>query len=286
MSDLVTARLVLHPMSVGEAERVVAGEPGGGDRWASEYPTDGDVFAAGRFLGTCTDTGDPQPFGAYEIRRREDGRAIGGLGFHGPVDEDGSVTIGYGIVPSAQGQGYASEALRALLQFARAHGVTCVKGDADHDNSASHRVMTAAGMRPAGQDERVRYFEITWADATPMSEPVSEVSWYGVRCVFRHRELGVYEERLTLWRARSLDEAIGRGELEAREYCADLDGVEYADFAEAYRMFGEPGEGAEVFSLMRESGLPAGEYVGRFFATGAERAATAARSDLGLGERP
>jgi hypothetical protein len=71
---------------------------------------------------------------------------------------------------------------------------------------------------------------------------VSEQSWYGVRCVFRHRELGVYEERLTLWRATSLDEAISRGELEAHEYCADLDGVEYVDFAEAYRMFGEPGE--------------------------------------------
>ena len=115
---------------------------------------------------------------------------------------------------------------------------------------------------------------------------MSELSWYGVRCVFRHRELGVYEERLTLWRARSLGEAISRGELEAHEYCADLDSVEYADFAEAYQMFDEPGEGAEVFSLMRESGLPADEYVGRFFATGAERTATAAaRTDLGLGEQ-
>lgn len=103
---------------------------------------------------------------------------------------------------------------------------------------------------------------------------MSELSWYGVRCVFRHRELGVYEERLTLWRAGSLADAIARGESEAREYCADLDGVEYADFAEAYRMYGEPGEGAEVFSLMRESGLPVGEYVGRFFDTGAERRGT------------
>lgn len=270
MTDLVTERLVLHPMTVGEAERVVAGEPESGDPWAPGYPTDGDVFAARRFLGTCASTGDPQPFGTYEIRRREDGRAIGGLGFHAPPDANGGVTIGYGVIPSAQGQGYATEALRGLLQLARAQGIACVKGDADHDNTASQHVMIAAGMRPAGQDERVRYFEITWADATPMS--TSELSWYGVRCVFRHHELGVYEERLTLWRATSLDEAVSRGELEAQEYCADLDGVEYVDFAEAYRMFGEPGEGVEVFSLMRESGLPAGEYVGRFFATGAERA--------------
>lgn len=169
MTDLVTERLVLHPMTVGEAERVVAGEPDSGARWAPGYPTDGDVFATRRFLGTCASTGDPQPFGTYEIRRREDGRVIGGLGFHGPPDANGSVTIGYGVVPSAQGQGYASEALRELLLFARAHGVTCVKGDADHGNIASQHVMLAAGMRSAGQDERVRYFEITWTDATPLS---------------------------------------------------------------------------------------------------------------------
>ncbi|MFF0885815.1 GNAT family N-acetyltransferase [Streptomyces sp. NPDC003456] len=169
MGDLVTARLVLHPMTVGEAERLVAGEPDGGARWAPGYPTDGDVSAARRFLDTCASTGDPRPFGTYEIRRREDGRAIGGLGFHGPADENGSVTIGYGLIPSARGEGYASEALRGLLLFARARGITCVKGDADHDNLASQHVMTAAGMRPAGEDERVRYFEITWTDTTAES---------------------------------------------------------------------------------------------------------------------
>jgi RimJ/RimL family protein N-acetyltransferase len=164
MGDLVTARLVLHPMTATEAERVVAREPDDGVRWAPGYPTDGDVAAAGRFLGTCAETGDPQPFGNYEIRDRESGRAIGGLGFHGPADENGTVTIGYGLAPSARGRGYASEALRGLLLFARTSGVTRVRGDADHDNIASQRVMTAAGMRPAGQDEHVRYFETVWSD--------------------------------------------------------------------------------------------------------------------------
>ncbi|MBY8878837.1 GNAT family N-acetyltransferase [Actinacidiphila acidipaludis] len=164
MGELVTARLVLHPMTADEAERVVAGEPGDGAGWAPGYPTEGDVLAAKRLLGACADSGDPGPFGNYEIRGRDDGRAIGGVGFHGPADASGSVTIGYGLVASQRGKGYASEALRALLDFARAQGVSRVKGDADLDNVASHRVMTAAGMRPAGQDERVRYFEITWTE--------------------------------------------------------------------------------------------------------------------------
>lgn len=160
-------------MTLGEAERVVAGDSDVGARWAPGYPTDGDVFAARRFLGTFASSGDPQPFGNYEIRRREDGEAIGGLGFHGPADANGSVTIGYGLIPSAQGKGYASEALRGLLQYARAHGAIRVKGDADHDNIASHHVMTAVGMRPAGQDERVKYFEITWTGTTAIADPRS-----------------------------------------------------------------------------------------------------------------
>jgi RimJ/RimL family protein N-acetyltransferase len=173
VGDVVTARLVLHPMTASEAGHVVAGEPGSGARWAPGYPTEGDVLAARRFLGTCASTGDPEPFGNYEIRRRQDGQAIGGVGFHGPADEDGSVTIGYGLIPSARGKGYASEALRELLLLARAHGVTRVKGDTGHDNIASQHVMMAVGMRPAGEDERLKYFEISWTGAPPNTDPRS-----------------------------------------------------------------------------------------------------------------
>ncbi|WP_103535484.1 GNAT family N-acetyltransferase [Streptomyces sp. SM11] len=162
MTDLVTARLLLHPLSVGEAEQLMANEPDGSARWAPGYPAEGDVSAAGRFLTTCASSGDPSPFGPYEIRLRADRRTIGGVEFHGTPDEHGSVTIGYGLIPSAQGKGYASEALRALLSFARSRGVASVKGDADHDNTASQHVMTAAGMRPVGEDERVTYFAVSW----------------------------------------------------------------------------------------------------------------------------
>lgn len=163
MDDLVTARLILHPLSVTEAEQVVAGEPGGGVRWAPGYPADGDVTGARNFLSVCASTGNPQPFGAYEIRRREDGQAIGGLGFHGAPDEHGSVTIGYGLISSVRGKGYASEALRGLLLFAREHGITCVVGDADHDNAASQRVMASVGMELVAEDGRLKHYKIAWA---------------------------------------------------------------------------------------------------------------------------
>jgi hypothetical protein len=90
-----------------------------------DTPPMGTCPPPGASWGTCANTGDPQPFGNHEIRRREDGQMIGGVDFHEPADENGSVTIGYGIIPPARGKRYASEALRGLLLFARARGVTC-----------------------------------------------------------------------------------------------------------------------------------------------------------------
>jgi RimJ/RimL family protein N-acetyltransferase len=160
-------------MGVSEAERVLTGDPDDCARWAPGYPTEGDALAARRFLSTCANTGDPQPFCNYEIRRREDGLAIGGAGFHGTPDANGSVTIGYGLIPSVRGKGYASEALRALLALARAHGITSVQGDTDHDNTASQHVMAAVGMRLTAEDERLKYYKITWDETTKITDPSS-----------------------------------------------------------------------------------------------------------------
>ncbi|WP_229860474.1 GNAT family N-acetyltransferase [Streptomyces litmocidini] len=156
IEPVATARLVLHPLSEAEAARIVARQAGAGDRWGEEYPGDGDVRAATGFLRGLAEQGDPGVFRPYEIRL--DGVVVGGIGFHGPPDEIGVATVGYGLTPAVRGNGYASEALRALLEVARVAGVAGVKGDADLDNPASHRVMEAAGMRCVAEDDRLRHF--------------------------------------------------------------------------------------------------------------------------------
>ncbi|WP_073763622.1 hypothetical protein [Streptomyces sp. CB02923] len=85
MTGLRTARLVLHPLSAAEAERLVARTPADGEWWARGYPTDGDVSSGTDFPGHCAATGDPQPFGDHEIRRRD---AAGGGGRAGEVLRD------------------------------------------------------------------------------------------------------------------------------------------------------------------------------------------------------
>jgi RimJ/RimL family protein N-acetyltransferase len=164
---LMTTRLTLHPLTAAQAAAVVeAGDTHTSPdaaRWAPGYPDEGDRAGARRFLAACATTGNPQPFGPYEIRRRTDAMAIGGVAFHGRPDTAGQVTVGYGIISSARGRGYASEALRALLTFARAQGVrSSVKGDADLDNIGSHRVMASADMRLVAVDDRLKHYRVDW----------------------------------------------------------------------------------------------------------------------------
>ncbi|MFJ9826464.1 GNAT family N-acetyltransferase [Streptomyces sp. NPDC101160] len=153
-----TERLLLHPLSVDDARRIVDARPAPGDRWAEEYPGAGDGRSAQGFLNGVAERGDPGAYRPYAIQLLADGTTVGGIGFHGPPDADGVVTIGYGLVPGARGKGYASESLRALIARAREAGATAVRGDADLDNIASQRVMEAAGMTYEGEDEKVRNY--------------------------------------------------------------------------------------------------------------------------------
>ena len=81
----------------------------------------------------------------------------------------------------------------------------------------------------------------------------------------------LYEERITLWLAESEDDAIARAEADAREYAQILEPAAYLGLAQSYELADEVGDGAEVFSLVRESNLVPNDYLDAFFDTGTER---------------
>jgi hypothetical protein len=98
--------------------------------------------------------------------------------------------------------------------------------------------------------------------------------WYAVRSLFRSagEPESAYEERVTLWLAGSAEEARSRSEAEADEYAEFAGAAHLTGFAQVYPLAdAPPRDGAEIFSLVRDSGLPPNAYVDRFFATGQER---------------
>lgn len=99
--------------------------------------------------------------------------------------------------------------------------------------------------------------------------------WYAVRCVFAFAgdDGPLYEERVTIWRSSTFDDAIASAEAEASEYASTLE-AEYVGLAQAFHLAVEDrplASGDEVFSLMRRSDLPPFDYLSRFFSDGSER---------------
>lgn len=131
----------------------------GGFVWAEDGPGEGTRYAAGR-SAEAREEGTYRPgWGPYAIIRASDRRAIGGMGFHAAPDAGGRAELGYDLLPSARGNGYATEAAKALSGWAFGQpGCTLLTAEADDANAPSHGVLRRAGFTEAGSGEgTVRY---------------------------------------------------------------------------------------------------------------------------------
>ena len=156
-----TDRLCLRQLELEEARELLQGRADRERPWASGYPIQGTLIAVEAFVRAVDHGAQPGPYGVYQLVRSADGQVIGDIGFHGPPDQHGSVTVGYGLAAGARGRGYATEALRALVAWALAQpGVERVEADTTHANLPSQRVMERAGMRLVDRNEQLRFYRI------------------------------------------------------------------------------------------------------------------------------
>lgn len=143
--DLTTDRLVLRSWTAAEVTAVVDGARP--RHWAGDFPAEGDHVIAGLFAEHPAWLG---PYGHRQIIERTTGLVIGSIGLFWPPS-DGAVEIGYGIVPSRRGHGYAPEASRALTAFALgAPGVHTVHATVELSNPPSIRVLEKSGFQRHG----------------------------------------------------------------------------------------------------------------------------------------
>jgi RimJ/RimL family protein N-acetyltransferase len=146
-------RVALHPLDRAGLQAVVDAD-GTGRRWHPEFPLQDDRDAARMTLKHA----DPV-FGCYTVVERASGLTVGTIGFFGPPDPAGVAMVGYGLVPSARGAGYATEALRALVAVAFAQpGVRRLEADPLPGNTASHRVLEKAGFVHTRSTEDARWY--------------------------------------------------------------------------------------------------------------------------------
>jgi aminoglycoside 6'-N-acetyltransferase len=173
---MTTERLLLRRSRAGDAERIAT------------YRSDPDVL---RFQGW--ERTDPDGIRA-EIERmagrlpgspgwvqlsvedRATGDLVGDVGLSPADGEPGVVKLGYTIAPEFQRRGYATEAVRVLVEYAfDVLGADLVRIYADGNNVASHRVAEKAGLRLI---ERFRHEE-------------DGEEWFGVRYELSRAERSV-----------------------------------------------------------------------------------------------
>ena len=82
-----------------------------------------------------------------------EGRMIGTIGAYDYDPEKNQIEIGFSIERNSWGKGYATEALRAVLEYLTVQeGIACVTAWCASDNIASKRTLEKAGMRLTGID--------------------------------------------------------------------------------------------------------------------------------------
>ncbi|MFD4970855.1 GNAT family N-acetyltransferase [Streptomyces sp. NPDC058424] len=133
----------------------------GGFPWVEGGPYEGTQGAAGATVKAYEGGVYRPEWGMFVLVRQEDGRAVGGMGFHGVPDEEGRAEVGYDLAVSARGHGYATEALRALSGWALARDdVRLLVATVDRANLPSQRVVTRAGFVAVREGEEEIFYEL------------------------------------------------------------------------------------------------------------------------------
>ena len=110
--------------------------------------------------------GEPGGWVQFTVEERGGGRIVGDVGLSVADGEPGVIKVGYTIDPAFQGLGYATEAIRALVEYAfETLGAELVRAHASAENAPSIRVAEKVGMRLVERFEHREGDEI----------------WYGVR---------------------------------------------------------------------------------------------------------
>ena len=140
-----TDRLILRPLTAADAPAVFAwGSDPEVNRYMS-YPLERSVADAEARLHVVEKSG-PKDGYDFGFVRREDGLLIGSGGVY-PRADGRTWTFGYNLRRDCWGQGYATEAARAMLAFAgETLGARVFVAEHAVDNPASGRVMAKCGL--------------------------------------------------------------------------------------------------------------------------------------------
>jgi len=149
VTEIDAGRLTLRPIELETARALLRGQIPAGLTLAPDYPSQFSLEVMDLLVGPRSE--GLHHVGPFFMLRRDDGAVIGEIG---ALLEPATRTaqVGYSVVASCWGKGYATEALRALLrELAVRQDVDRIVAETMVNHGASRRVMEKAGMRESGR---------------------------------------------------------------------------------------------------------------------------------------
>ena len=136
-----TKRLTLQPMTNEEIKELIR-------------KTDNEELrqAYTEMLGACEANPEVRIWYApWKMILKKEGTYVGDIGFKGP-QRNNAVEIGYGVLKEYEGQGFATEAVKALTEWTFLNNeIYFVEAETAPDNIASQRVLQKNGFTADGE---------------------------------------------------------------------------------------------------------------------------------------
>ena len=163
--EIRTERLVLRSLRASDAERVYAyrtdPEVARYQSWETLSLDEVRAFIAGEGALDCEQPGWHQ----LAIAERSTDRLVGDVGVHILESDPRQVELGFTLAPDAQGQGYATEAVRAIVDHLFvARGKHRVIASTDPRNERSIALLRRLGFRLEAHHRDSMWFKGAWVD--------------------------------------------------------------------------------------------------------------------------
>jgi [ribosomal protein S5]-alanine N-acetyltransferase len=172
---VATARLILRRPRTADAGAIF-------ERYASDpevtrwlgWPRHTTIADTEGFLGFSEAEWERWPAGPYLIERRADGVLVGATGFGFETPQ--RAMTGYVLARDAWGQGFATEALRAIVELTPSLGLVRLHAFCHADHVASTHVLDKCGLVREGVFRRHSVFPNSGLDA-PLDVLIYARTW-------------------------------------------------------------------------------------------------------------
>ena len=162
------SQVVLRPIDLTVARAVLRNRRS--DDWSPGYPTEADRELCELLVQRAVSDGGTNAkalelFSPHQVVFM--GKVVGSVGCHRPPETDGSVEIGYGLVPEWRGRGLATVAVALLVRKLFEAGIARVLACTAEDNLSSQAVLRRNNFQIAGEG---RDSSILWCLASSVQE--------------------------------------------------------------------------------------------------------------------